>query len=114
MGTIEDKRAKLIWASVVLMFGVALIAVLTVPTLGFWDGAGIFLVGVGSIATLLTLFMGKAGSPVFPLLLILAGVVLLANGILTGIFPALSFGVIIGIAIVIVAVGSIISIIMRK
>lgn len=113
MGTIEDKRAKLIWASVILMFGVALILTLTVQRIGFWDGAGIFLVGVGAISTILTIFMGKKGSPVFPLLLILAGAVLLANGVLTGWFPSLNFWVIVGIAIVIIAVGSIISIIKR-
>lgn len=114
MSNIEDKRMHLIWASVILMLGVSILVTLLVSAVGFWEGVGIFLAGIGVISFCLLTFMGKPASPVFSLLLVLSGVLLLVQGFLVGMFPIITAPVLIGIALVILAVGAIISIIMRK
>ncbi|HJJ29398.1 MAG TPA: hypothetical protein O0W87_00145 [Methanocorpusculum sp.] len=114
MSDIEDKRMHLIWASVILMLGVSILAALLVPTIGFWEGLGIFLLGIGAISFALVTFMGKRESPVFPLFLALAGLLLLVQGPLTTTFPILTAPVMIGAALVIVAAGAIIFLVMKK
>ncbi len=114
MAETEDKRMKLIWAAVVLMAGIAILATLIIPAVGFWEGVGIFLCGIGIISACLLLFMGKRASPVFSLLVVLAGALLLARGLLSGLIPGLSSGVLLGAALVIIAVGAIIMIGMKK
>lgn len=114
MSDIEDKRMHLTWASVILMLGVSILAALLVPAIGFFEGLGIFLLGIGVISFLLVMFMGKRGSPVFPLLLALAGLLLLVQGPLNTAFPILTAPVLIVAALVIVAAGAIIFLAMKK
>ncbi|MEA5086385.1 MAG: hypothetical protein VB007_04080 [Methanocorpusculum sp.] len=114
MSDVEDKRMHLIWASVILMLGVSILVTYLVPAVGFWEGAGIFLTGVGVISLFLAMFMGKRVSPVFPLFLILAGVILLVQGLLTTVFPVLTAPILIGAALVIVAAGAILFLILKK
>ena len=75
---------------------------------------GIFLTGIGVISFFLAMFMGERRSPVFPLLLILAGVLLLVQGLLTTVFPVLTAPVLIGAALVIAAVGAILFLVLKK
>ncbi|ABN06645.1 hypothetical protein Mlab_0471 [Methanocorpusculum labreanum Z] len=114
MSDVEEKRIHLIWASVILMLGISILVTYLVPAVGFWEGTGIFLTGVGVISCCLAMFMGQRRSPVFPLLMILAGVLLLVQGLLTTIFPVISTPVLIGAALVIVAAGAIIFLILKK
>lgn len=114
MSNVEEKRIRLIWASVILMLGISILVTYLVSAVGFWEGTGIFLTGVGVISFCLAMFMGERRSPVFPLLMILAGVLLLIQGLLTTVFPVLSTPVLIGAALVIVAAGAIIFLILKK
>lgn len=114
MSDVEDKRMHLIWASVILMLGVSILVTYLVPAVGFWEGTGIFLTGIGVISFFLAMFMGERRSPVFPLLLILAGVLLLVQGLLTTVFPVLTAPVLIGAALVIAAVGAILFLVLKK
>jgi|LSQX01.3.fsa_nt_gb hypothetical protein len=114
MSDVNDKRIHLIWASVILMLGVSILVTYLVPAVGFWEGTGIFLTGIGVISFFLAMFMGERRSPVFPLLLILAGVLLLVQGLLTTVFPVLTAPVLIGAALVIAAVGAILFLVLKK
>jgi len=114
MSDVEEKRIRLIWASVILMLGVSILVTYLVPAVGFWEGTGIFLTGIGVISFCLAMFMGKRNSPVFPLFLVLAGVLLLVQGLLTTMLPILTTPVLIGAALVIVAAGAIIFLILKK
>ncbi len=96
------------------MLGVSILVTYLVPTVGFWEGTGIFLTGIGVISFCLGMFMGKRSSPIFPLLLVLAGVLFLVQGLLTTMFPVIGTPVPIGAALVIVAAGAIISLILKK
>lgn len=114
MSDVNDKRIHLIWASVILMLGVSILVTYLVPAVGFWEGTGIFLTGIGVISFFLAMFMGERRSPVFPLLLILAGVLLLVQGLLTTVFPVLTAPVLIGAALVIAALGAILFLVLKK
>ncbi len=114
MSDVDDKRIHLIWASVILMLGVSILVTVLVPAVGFWEGVGIFLTGIGVISFCLAMFMGERRSPVFPLLLILAGILLLVQGLLTTVFPVLTAPVLIGAALVIAAAGAILFLVLKK
>ncbi|WP_319378996.1 hypothetical protein [uncultured Methanocorpusculum sp.] len=114
MSDVNDKRIHLIWASVILMLGVSILVTYLVSAVGFWEGVGIFLAGVGVISFCLAMFMGERRSPVFPLLMILAGVLLLVQGLLITVFPVLTTPVLIGVALVIVALGAILFLVLKK
>ena len=114
MSDVEEKRIRLIWASVILMLGVSILVTYLVPAVGFWEGTGIFLTGIGVISFCLVMFMGKRNPPVFPLFLVLAGVLHLVQGLLTTMLPILTTPVLIGAALVIVAAGAIIFLILKK
>ncbi|HKM41524.1 MAG TPA: hypothetical protein VJY43_03040 [Methanocorpusculum sp.] len=114
MSNVEDKRMHLIWASVILMLGISILTAFLAPGVGFWEAVGIFLTGIGVISVCLVTFMGKRASPVFPLFLVLGGVLLLTQGFLTGIFPILTAPVMIGAALIIIAVGAILFLVLKK
>jgi len=114
MSDVEDKRMYLIWASVILMLGVSILVTFLVSAVGFWEGTGIFLTGIGVISFCLVMFMGVRATPVFPLFLVLAGVLLLVQGLLTTMFPILTAPVLIGAALVIAALGAILFLVLKK
>ena len=114
MSDVEEKRIRLIWASVILMLGISILVTYLVPAVGLLAGAGIFLTGIGVISFCLVMFMGKRKSPVFPLLLILAGILLLVQGLLTGLFPVFSPPVLTAAAMVIVGAGAILALVLKK
>ncbi len=114
MTNLEEKRTQLIWAVALLMFGLAIIASIIIPGFGFWEGAGIFLVGTGVVSLLLQLFMGERGSVGFPIFLTIAGLFLLLKSWIGSFFPDFGFGFWAGIALVIIAVGAILSIVLKK
>lgn len=41
----NEKKVPLIWATALLVAGISVIITTVIPAFGFWEGAGIFLIG---------------------------------------------------------------------
>jgi len=110
----DTKKIQLILATTLLMFGLAIILAAIVPTFGFWEGAGIFLIGTGVVSGAIQLFVGEKGPIGFSLFLTIAGLFLMVKACLGTVLP--DFGTLfwIGIALMIIAIGAIISIVLKK
>ncbi len=110
----DTKKIQLIWAAGLLMFGLSIVLTAVVPGFGFWEGAGIFLIGTGIISGAIQLFVGEKGPVGFSLFMTIAGLFLLVKTFLGSVFPDFGTWFWIGIALVIIAVGAIISIVLKK
>lgn len=107
--TTEDKRMYIIWLSVVGMLAVAILLGALLPQVfTFWMCAGVFLAGVGLIAGILLLFMGKRYVSFFSFFLVLAGIVLILSGVFEKLGIVLPPVVMPAIAVIIIVVGLII------
>ena len=109
-----EKKVPLIWAAALLMLGISVILTTVIPAFGFFEGAGIFLMGTGLISLLIQLFVGEKGPIGFSLFMTIAGLFLLVKTWLGMFLPDFGTWFWIGIALVIIAVGSIISIVLKK
>ena len=110
----SEKKTPLLWAAAVLILGISVIATTLVPALGFIEGAGIFLMGFGLASLFVQLFVGEKGPVGFSLFMIIAGLFLIVKTWLGSFLPDFGAWFWIGIALVIIAVGSIISIVLKK
>lgn len=109
-----EKKVPLIWAIALLMAGISVVVTAVVPAFGFWEGAGIFLIGTGVLSTLIQLFVGEKGPIGFSLFMTIAGLFLLVKTWLGSLLPDFGTWFWIGIALMIIAVGAIISIVLKK
>lgn len=110
----NEKKVPLIWATALLMAGISVILISLIPAFGFWEGAGIFLIGTGLMTTIIQLFVGEKGPIGFSLFMMIAGLFLLVKTLLSSVLPELGTWFWIGIALVIIAVGAIVSIVLKK
>ena len=109
-----EKKTPLNWACAVLILGISVVLTNLIPGIGFIEGAGIFLMGTGIASLFIQLFVGEKGPIGFSLFMTIAGLFLLVKTILGEILPDFGTWFWIGIALVIIAVGSIISIVLKK
>ena len=112
--TTEDKRMYIIWLSVVGMLAVAILCGVLLPNVftSFWMCAGVFLAGVGLIAGLLLMFMGKRYVSFFSFFLLLAGIVLILSGVFANLGIELNPFVMPAIAVLIIVIGLIVWIVL--
>jgi hypothetical protein len=110
----NEKKVPLIWATALLVAGISVIITTVIPALCFWEGAGIFLIGTGVLATLIQLFVGEKGPIGFSLFMTIAGLFLVVKTWLGTLLPDFGTWFWIGIALVIIAVGAIVSIVLKK
>ncbi|HJJ48400.1 MAG TPA: hypothetical protein O0X39_05375 [Methanocorpusculum sp.] len=114
--TTEDKRMYIIWLSVVGMLAVAILLGLLLPNVftSFWMCAGVFLAGVGLIAGILLLFMGKRYVSFFSLFLVVAGIVLILSGVFANLGIVLNPFIMPAIAVLVIVIGLILWIVLGK
>lgn len=106
---IDDKKTQLIWVSLILMLGVAILFAEFLK-FDFWMCAGVFLVGFGALSFCIKMFAyGRSKVPIFPLILVLIGAALIGNSIFN-----MSSLLIIGVIFIIIAAVAAIFIIIRK
>lgn len=114
--TTEDKRMYLIWLSVVGMLAIAVLLGLLLPGIftSFWMCAGVFLAGVGLIAGLLLLFMGKRHVSFFSFFLLIAGIILILSGVFANLGIAVNPLVMVAAAVLVIVIGLIIWVVLGK
>ena len=113
--TTEDKRMYIIWISVIGMLAIAILLGLLFPaTFSFWMCAGVFLAGIGLIAGLLLLFMGKKYVSFFSAALFIAGILLILGQVLPMFIPGFNALIMVAIAAIVVVIGLILWIVLAK
>lgn len=111
----DNKRTALFWAAVTIIAGIAiLLGVLMPAVFTFWMCVGVFLVGVGFTAFIIDTVMKKPGYPVFPTILFIVGLLILAGNVLSKAVDFNVGGFLAAAALILIGIAAAVSVLRRK